>query len=94
MQFWRYYIKLQNNLRLKLSSSFNYAYQETRYYQADPVRSQDVLTSTVKPEVSYNFTNNVDALFFLQYKYDKLWHTAKNESTHELQVHGEFTMRF
>ena len=58
------------------------------------IANDDVLTSTVKPEVSYNFTNNVDALFYVMYKYDKLWHTAKNESTHELQVHGEFTMRF
>jgi hypothetical protein len=36
----------------------------------------------------------VDALFYTQYKYDKLWHTPKEESTHELSVHGEFTMRF
>lgn len=94
VQFWRYYIKLKNNLRLKLSSSCNYQFTESRFHAAPPVRSQDVLTGTVKPEASYNFTNNVDALFFLMYKYDKLWHTARNESTHELQIHGEFTMRF
>ncbi|HLP41397.1 MAG TPA: hypothetical protein VK465_07820, partial [Fibrobacteria bacterium] len=94
LQFWRYYIKLQNNLRLRLSSSFNYAYEESRPPKQAPIRNRDVLTGTVKPEVSYNFTNNVDALFFVQYKYDKLWHTSENESTHEVQVHGEFTMRF
>jgi cell surface protein SprA len=94
VQFWRYYIKLQNNLRLKLSGSCNYSVQESRPPQSDPVRSQDQFTGTVKPEVSYNFTNNVDAMFFFLYKYDKLWHTAENESTHEVQLHGEFTMRF
>ena len=94
IQFWRYYIKLQNNLRLKISSGVNYLFSETRYKDQDPVRNQDQLTGTVKPEVSYNFTNNVDAMFFMQYKYDKLWHTGNNESTHEVQLHGEFTMRF
>ena len=94
VQFWRYYIKLQNNLRLKLSGSCNYTVQESRPPQSEPVRSQDIFTGTVKPEMSYNFTNNVDAMFFFLYKYDKLWHTADNESTHEVQVHGEFTMRF
>ena len=95
IQFWRYYVKLENNLRLKLTGSANYMYTEVTLPASDHARKdQNVLTLTCKPEVSYNFTNNVDALFYSQYKYDKLWHTPKEESTHELTVHGEFTMRF
>jgi hypothetical protein len=62
--------------------------------QSPPRKDLNELVLTCRPEVSYNFTNNVDALFYTQYKYDKLWHTPKEESTHELIVHGEFTMRF
>lgn len=94
LQFWRYYIKLQNNLRLKLTGGSNYMFTERTLPGEKPHKDQNVLTVTVKPEASYNFTNNVDALFWTLYKYDKLWHTPKEESTHELTVHGEFTMRF
>ena len=94
LQFWRYYIKLENNLRLKMTGSANYMYTERTLPGEDPRKDQNVLTLIAKPEVSYNFTNNVDALFYTQYKYDKLWHTPREESTHELTVHGEFTMRF
>jgi hypothetical protein len=94
LQFWRYYVKLQNNLRLKITGSANYMWSERTLPDGDYHRDQDILTATARPEVSYNFTNNVDAMFFTQYKYDKLFHTAKDESTHELTVHGEFTMRF
>ncbi len=94
LQFWRYYIKLENNLRLKLTGGANYMYTERTLPGERPHKDQNVLTLTVKPEASYNFTNNVDALFYTMYKYDKLWHTANEESTHELTVHGEFTMRF
>jgi hypothetical protein len=94
LQFWRYYVKLENNLRLKVTGSANYMFTEKTLPQSSPRRDLNTLTLTAKPEVSYNFTNNVDALFYTQYKYDKLWHTPKEESTHELSVHGEFTMRF
>jgi cell surface protein SprA len=94
LQFWRYYVKLENNLRLKVTGSANYMFTEKTEPQRSPRRDLNTLTLTGKPEVSYNFTNNVDALFYTQYKYDKLWHTPKEESTHELSVHGEFTMRF
>ena len=94
LQFWRYYIKLENNLRLKVTGSANYMYTERTLPGGDPHKDQNVLTLTTRPEVSYNFTNSVDAMFYTQYKYDKLWHTPNEESTHELTVHGEFTMRF
>ena len=94
LQFWRYYVKLQNNLRLKITGSGNYMRTERTLPDGDYHRDQEILTGTARPEVSYNFTNNVDAMFFTQYKYEKLMHTAKDESTHELTVHGEFTMRF
>jgi hypothetical protein len=98
VQFWRYYVKLENNLRLKLTGSANYAVNE-RTLPAPGTSPRtynelNQLTLVGKPEVSYNFTNNVDALFYTQYQYDKKWHTAREESTHELTVHGEFTMRF
>jgi hypothetical protein len=54
----------------------------------------NTLTLSARPEASYNFTNNIDALFYTQYKYVKQWATPTDESTHELTVHGEFTMRF
>ncbi|MDB5106633.1 MAG: hypothetical protein JWP91_4322 [Fibrobacteres bacterium] len=94
LQFWRYYVKLENNLRLKVTGSANYMFSERTLPGGDPRKDQNILTLTTRPEVSYNFTNNVDAMFYTQYKYDKLWHTPKEESTHELAVHGEFTMRF
>ncbi|MDQ3002171.1 MAG: cell surface protein SprA [Fibrobacterota bacterium] len=94
LQFWRYYVKLENNLRLKVTGSANYLFTERTLPLLDPKKDQEILTMTCKPEVSYNFTNNVDAMFYSLYKYDKLWHTPKEESTHELTVHGEFTMRF
>jgi hypothetical protein len=94
LQFWRYYIKLENNLRLKITGSANYMWTERTLPNQSPRKDQNILTLTTRPEVSYNFTNNVDAMFFTQYKYDKLWHTPREESTHELTVHGEFTMRF
>ncbi len=94
IQFWRYYVKLENNLRLKVTGSCNYMYTERTPPDQPPRKDQNVLTLIAKPEMSYNFTNNVDALFYTQYKYDKLWHTPNDESTHELTVHGEFTMRF
>jgi hypothetical protein len=94
IQFWRYYVKLQNNLRLKITGSANYMFSERTLPKESPRKDQNILTLSTRPEVSYNFTNNVDAMFYTQYKYDKLWHTPKEESTHELTVHGEFTMRF
>ncbi len=94
IQFWRYYVKLENNLRLKITGTTNYSYTEQTLPGARPHKDSNVLTATVKPEASYNFTNNVDALFYTKYVYNKLWHTPKEESTHELTVHGEFTMRF
>ncbi|MDB5051586.1 MAG: hypothetical protein JWO30_4657 [Fibrobacteres bacterium] len=94
LQFWRYYIKLENNLRLKVTGSANYIVTEKTLPGESPMKDQNQLTVIARPEVSYNFTNNVDALFFTQYKYDKLWHTPNDESTHELTIHGEFTMRF
>jgi hypothetical protein len=94
IQFWRYYIKLQNNLRLKVASGINYSYTERRPPGEDARKEPEILSASLKPELSYNFTNNVDALFFLLYKYDKLFHTAREETTHEVQIHGEFTMRF
>jgi hypothetical protein len=94
IQFWRYYVKLENNLRLKLGGAADYMWTERTVPGLDPHKDQNVLTLSARPEASYNFTNNVDALFYTQYKYTKLYHTAREESTHELTVHGEFTMRF
>jgi hypothetical protein len=94
IQFWRYYVKLENNLRLKLTGSASYILSERTLPQTPTKKDQNTLTLTARPEMSYNFTSNVDALFYVQYKYDKLWHTADDQSIHELTVHGEFTMRF
>jgi hypothetical protein len=94
IQFWRYYVKLENNLRLKLGGAADWMWVERTTKDRSPHKEPHVLTLSARPEASYNFTNNIDALFYTNYKYTKQWHTANDESTHELTVHGEFTMRF
>jgi hypothetical protein len=94
IQFWRYYVKLENNLRLKLGGAADYTWTELTAPGRPPHKDVNTLTLSARPEASYNFTNNIDALFYTQYKYVKQWATPTDESTHELTVHGEFTMRF
>lgn len=93
VQFWRYYIRLKNNLRLSLNSACNY--QRTEITQNGVTyRETDQVNANIKPEATYNFTNNVDAKFWAFYAYEQKFHTASNEYTHEVALHGEFTMRF
>lgn len=94
IQFWRYYVKLQNNLRLKTTVGASYALEKRDEPDKLPHRDKDMFNCSVKPEATYSFTNNVDALFYLLYRYEKLFHTATKESTHQVEIHGEFTMRF
>jgi hypothetical protein len=95
LQFWRYYIKLKNNLRLKLTESAAYIIVEEKPLgTGDWEKSAHELQFTTKPEASYNFTNNIDARFHVEYKYRRDMHTETQTSTHEVTVHSEFTMRF
>jgi Motility related/secretion protein len=94
LQFWRYYIKLKNNLRLKVTESANYIKVEERSNDGPWEKSTHEVQFTTRPEASYNFTNNIDGLFFFQYKYRRDVHTLVETSTHDVTVHGEFTMRF
>jgi hypothetical protein len=93
IQFWRYYVRLKNNLRLTLNSSADYL-RTVSEQNGVKYREKDEVTARVKPEATYNFTNNVDAKFFAEYIYTQLFQTANNEYTHEVALHGEFTMRF
>lgn len=93
VQFWRYYIRLKNNLRLSLNSSANYVRTEVEQ-NGTKYREQDQVNAQVRPEATYNFTNNVDATFWAMYAFQQEFHTADNEYIHEVQLHGEFTMRF
>jgi len=93
IQFWRYYIKLQNSLRLTLSSSLDYTL-DAIVSQGTTTRNTDHLAGMVKPEADYNFTNNVDAKFWAQYNYDQYYNTPGDEYTNTIEIHGEFTMRF
>ncbi len=93
VQFWRYYIKLKNNLRLSLNSSCNYLRIEVEQ-NGLKYREKDEVNAEIRPEATYNFTNNVDARFQGQYKYLQSFQTPGNEYTHEISLLGEFTMRF
>jgi hypothetical protein len=93
VQFWRYYIRLKNNLQLSLNSACNYSRTEVTQNGVS-YRETDQVNAKVRPEATYNFTNNVDAKFWGEYIYEQKFHTASNEYTHEVALHGEFTMRF
>jgi hypothetical protein len=93
IQFWRYYIRLKNNLRLSLNSECNYLLTEVEQ-NGQKYREKDQVNAMVKPEATYNFTNNVDAKFWAFYQYEQFFHTPRNEYVHEVALHGEFTMRF
>lgn len=93
IQFWRYYFRLKNNLRLSLNSACNYARTEITQ-NGVTFRERDLINANIRPEATYNFTNNVDAKFWAFYQYEKLFHTPGGEYTHEVALHGEFTMRF
>ncbi len=93
IQFWRYYIKLQNSLRLTLASSLDYTLDEI-VDEGSTTRNTDHLSGMIKPEADYNFTNNVDAKFWAQYNYDQYYNTPGDQYTNTIEIHGEFTMRF
>jgi hypothetical protein len=57
-------------------------------------KEKNQITAMVKPEASYNFTNNVDAKFWTQYKFEQFYNTPDDEYIHDVELHGEFTMRF
>ncbi len=93
IQFWRYYVKLQNSLRVTLNGSVDYMLSETTQSSVTH-QDQNELKAMVKPQVDYNFTNNVDAKFWAQYDFDQVFNTLREEYTHTVALHGEFTMRF
>jgi hypothetical protein len=93
IQFWKYYVRLKNNLRLSLNGAANYLRTES-VQSGVKFREKDEVSARIKPEATYNFTNNVDAKFFAEYLFTQLFQTANNEYTHEVALHGEFTMRF
>ncbi len=93
IQFWRYYIKLRNNLRMTVNSAINYTLSKIEDL-GTVSESQNQFTAMIKPEADYNFTNNVDAKFWLQYEYDQYFNTPNEEYVHSIEIHGEFTMRF
>ena len=55
---------------------------------------QEELRFKIRPEVSYNFTRKMDAMFYAQYLRQQEFHTKDEDTTHEIEIHGEFTMRF
>jgi hypothetical protein len=93
IQFWRYYVRLKNNLRLSLNAACNYARTEITQ-NGVTFREKDQINANIRPEATYNFTNNVDAKFWAFYQYEQFFHTPRNEYVHEVALHGEFTMRF
>lgn len=93
IQFWRYYVRLKNNLRLSLNGAANYVRTEVEQ-NGTKYRDEDRINASIRPEAVYNFTNNVDAKFWALYAWEKEFHTRDNEYTHEVALHGEFTMRF
>jgi hypothetical protein len=97
VQFWRWYIKLENNLRLKATAEAGWNQKIRTVTKAgEPERTpeQEELRFKIRPEVSYNFTRKMDAMFYAQYLREQDFHTADEDVTHEIEIHGEFTMRF
>jgi hypothetical protein len=93
IQFWRYYVKLKNNLRITVNSALNYLLTEVEE-SGQTFKEKNQITAMIKPEAAYNFTNNVDAKFWTQYRFEQFYNTPEDEYIHDVQVHGEFTMRF
>ncbi len=101
LQFWRYYIKLKNNLRLKANVGVDYRKETfTDYHTNEPevepeTRENDHKVSvTTKPEATYNFTDNVDMLLFTKVDWSKTLVTDKQEDRWAVELHGELTVRF
>ncbi len=94
IQFWRYYVKLKNNLDFRTTCGVNFTYLEIQTRDEEARRDREIFSWHVKPQVTYSFSHNIDALFYYQYRFEKLFHTARNEATHHNELHSEFTMRF
>jgi len=93
IQLWRWYIKLENNLRLKLQLETGWS-EKIHFDEGDRFPESEEWSSKIRPEMSYNFTRMIDVLFYMQYLRMQEFHTEDEEVTHEIEVHGEFTMRF
>ncbi len=97
VQFWRWYVKLENNLRLKFTAEGSWDRKTTTRFSSsppDPKPESHWVRFKIRPELSYNFTRKIDALIYAQYSREQEFHTSKDETSHEVEIHGEFTMRF
>ncbi len=99
IQFWRWYVKLENNLRFKLTAKVG-AEKNTNYVKLagndNTKREVDLyeFNFSLRPEVSYNFTRKIDMLVYVQYMREQEFHTENEDTRQEIEVHSEFTMRF
>jgi hypothetical protein len=98
VQFWRWYVKLENNLRLKFTTEAGWDRETNTSVRINRMpeenRVRDELRLKVRPEVSYNFTRKMDAMLYAQYIREQRFHTTKDDVIHEIEIHSEFTMRF
>lgn len=104
LQVWRWYWKLENNLRLKWVNDIDYKRQKR--YETTPSPSDSLatitqmdnkshtLSLTTQPDVTYSFTRKVDAGAFIKLLRTQEFHTKEEEVTWDILVHGEITMRF
>ena len=103
IQFWKWFVKLENNLKLKFTTEVTWT-RNTRFLTTfdeegniepnKPERDLDEWLFKARPEISYNFTRKIDGKFFTQYIREQEFQTVKNDTRHEIEVHSEFTMRF
>ncbi len=98
-QFWKWYFRLQSHISLKnilqigwnrtINDNFNLT-DGALILNREHIR--DELTFFLQPEMNYNFSD-VDARFFLQYRYKKEFQTINQDTEHFIQFSAVFTIR-
>lgn len=103
IQLWRFFMKLENDLRLKAVAEGGYGKQFSYEYGKLTDTSTTTISRAVKtndwnvrirPEVSYNFTQKIDAMGYAQVAYNKELRTDEQDTRWEIEIHTELTMRF
>jgi|GEM_PF-4573521 len=98
----RFFIKLENSLRLKMTGESAYLRNRTFTYkpiglsesQLTKETTKHTLVNTIQPELNYTFTRKVDALAWIRVVYSKEYQTNEEESQFSFLLRGEITMRF
>ena len=98
-QFWKWYFRLKSNITLKgiFQAAWDRTIGDEFLLQGDLVelnseRIRDEFSFMIQPEVIYSFSD-VDARFFLQYRYEKEFQTIDRDVEQFVQFSAVFTIR-